>query len=357
MKRCSIEWNTLGGRLTLIKPYRAVCLQANCYSAASRDDIWKNLARDLELIDFACDSLKPVRLIAFPEFFLQGSRVGAKRRTLEETLAIALELPGEESEKLGEKARQHGTFISGGVIERDAAYPGVYFNTAFLIDPEGEVALKYRKVFTFTLELTASPHDLGSSYTADPFPVLDSEIGWIGCMIAYDAAFPEAARALALSGAEIILRPSTWVGYGARFASTAKWWHMLNEVRAFENSCYLIAPNKGFIFNSFAPEQSMVGRSMIVDYQGNVMVQVETPGENACAALLDIEALRRFRAQVGASPLGELRTEIIRPYYDKSLYPPATYLERIPQRDTDLAETARQNLARLQAENLFKSGE
>ena len=341
----------------MLKPYRAVCLQSNCYSAVNQDDIWKNLARDLELIDFACDSLKPVRLIAFPEFFLQGSRIGAKRRSLEETLAIALSVPGEETDKLGAKARQYGTFICGGVIERDPNYPEVYFNTAFVIDPDGKIALKYRKVFTFTLELTASPHDLGDRYTAEPFPVLDSEIGRIGCMIAYDAAFPEAARALALNGAEIILRPSTWVGYGGRFAATPKWWQILNEVRAFENSCYLVAPNKGFLFNSFAPQQSMVGRSMIVDYQGNIMAQVETPGENACAATLDIEALRRFRAQIGASPLGELRTEVIQPYYSKTVYPPATYLNNIPQRDTDLAETARQNLVRLQNEGIFKKAE
>jgi predicted amidohydrolase len=338
----------------MIQPYRAVCLQTNCYSASSQADIDRNLQRDLELIDWACDSLRPVKLIALPEFFLQGARVGAKRRTLEETLQIALHLPGPETEQLAAKARQHQTFIVGCAIEVDEKYPGVYFNTAFVISPAGEIALKYRKVFTFTLELTASPHDLLGQYEEDPFPVLDSEIGRIGCMVAYDAAFPEAARALALKGAEIIVRPSTWVGYGGRFSATPKWWQSLNEVRAFENSCYLVAPNKGYIFNSYTPEQSMVGHSMIVDFQGNVMARCETPGENACAATLDLEALRRFRQQVGASPLGEIRTEMIAPLYERSLYPAGSYLEKIPQRDSDLHELARQNIERLKREEFFK---
>ena len=336
-----------------INPYRAVCLQTNCYSASGPAEIERNLSRALELIDWACDSLRPVGLIALPEFFLQGSRVGAKRRTLAETLQIGLTLPGPQSDRLASKARERGVYIVGCAIEVDPHYPGVYFNTAFIIDPTGEIALKYRKVFTFTLELTASPHDLLGQYEPEVFPVLDSPLGRIGCMVAYDAAFPEVARALALNGAEIIVRPSTWVGYGGRFAATPKWWQTLNEVRAFENSCYLVAPNKGFVFNSFAPEQSMVGHSMIVDYQGNLMARCETAGENACAALLDIEALRRFRRQVGASPLGEIRAELIAPIYARSLYPAATYLQHIPERDSDLHDIARQNLDRLEREGLL----
>jgi predicted amidohydrolase len=337
-----------------IQPYRAVAIQSNCWSAATKEDVRRNIKRKLELIDYACDSNRPCKLIVFPEFFLQGSRVGAKRRTLAETLAIALTLPGEESEQFAQKAKEYKTFIVGCAIEVDPKYPAVYFNTAFIINPQGEIALKYRKVFTFTLELTASPHDLLGQYEEDPFPVLDSEIGKIGCLIAYDAIFPETARALALKGAEIIARPTSWVGYGGRPSSTAKWWRITNEIRALENSCYIVGTNKGDILNSFAPEQSMVGNSMIVDYTGQIISQIEGKGENICGATIDLEALRHYRRQVGLSPLTEIRTEMIKPLYERTIYPAATYLERIPQKDTDLHETARKNLERLQKEGLIE---
>jgi predicted amidohydrolase len=184
--------------------------------------------------------------------------------------------------------------------------------------------------------------------------VLDSEIGKIGCLIAYDAIFPESARALALKGAEIIARPTSWVGFGGRPSTTAKWWRITNEIRALENSCYIVGANKGTIFNSFAPEQSMVGNSMIVDYSGNIISEVEGKGENICAATFDIEALRRYRQQVGLAPLTEIRTELIKPLYERTIYPASTYLERIPQKDTDLQETAHKNLERLRNEGFIQ---
>src|SRR3990172_7058475 len=91
----------------------------------------------------------PIRLIAYPEGVLQG---WAWHDNLDEdharyTRTIAVEVPGEETELLGEIAKRHNAYILGQVKSVDPKIIGDrHFNTAFLIDPQGKVILKHYKL-------------------------------------------------------------------------------------------------------------------------------------------------------------------------------------------------------------------
>jgi predicted amidohydrolase len=133
---------------------------------------------------------------------------------------IAEAIPGPTTERLGELARRRSTYIVAGIYEREG--PAIY-NTAVLIDREGNVAGKYRKVYLPREEVEAGltpGHD---------YPVFRTDFGTVGIMICYDVFFSDPARALALRGAEMILMP-IWGGD-----------ETLAKARAIENGVYLIA--------------------------------------------------------------------------------------------------------------------
>ena len=134
-------------------------------------------------------------------------------------LANAEPIPGPSTEFLGQVAARNKTYIVAGLLERDgkAAY-----NTAVLIDRQGKLLGKYRKVCLPTGEYN------GGLAPGTEFPVFDTDFGRIGIMICWDVSYPEVARELAARGAEIILMP-IWGGN-----------ETLCKARAIENQIPLV---------------------------------------------------------------------------------------------------------------------
>ena len=92
-------------------------------------------------------------------------------------------------------------------------------------------------------ELHTSPHDL-AGYDEPLFPVVETEIGRLGAAICYDWLFPEAIRALALAGAEVLIRVSAYMDpWGA--TPPLDWWTLFNRARAVENFAFVVAANQG----------------------------------------------------------------------------------------------------------------
>jgi predicted amidohydrolase len=133
---------------------------------------------------------------------------------------IAEPIPGPTTIKLGELAKKHGMYIVAalGELENHAIY-----NTAVLIDRQGRVAGKYRKVQLPREEIEAGVTP-GKS-----LPVFDTDFGRIGMMICWDVQYVEPARALAAQGAEIIFLP-IWGGNS-----------VLMKARPIENQLYLVS--------------------------------------------------------------------------------------------------------------------
>src|SRR5262249_19788793 len=166
--------------------YAAAACQTALPNPLSRRDMDANTNRMLAMIDAALAGsapFLPMRLIAFPEF----AHAAPVFPTVEELIEkLAIPIPNEHTERLAAQARAHGIYIqTGTMLEVDAQWPGVVFNTTCLIGPEG-ILSKYRKVNTWIpYEVHASPHDL-KDYEEPLFPVADTANGRPGCPLCFD---------------------------------------------------------------------------------------------------------------------------------------------------------------------------
>jgi predicted amidohydrolase len=129
-------------------------------------------------------------------------------------------VPGPTTRFLGELAKKYHLYIVGGILEREGE---VVYNTAILLDRNGELAGKYRKLSLPREEIE------GGVTPGNSLPVFDTDFGRIGIMICWDVTFPETAGALVKKGAEVIFLP-IWGGN-----------LILARARAIENQVYLVS--------------------------------------------------------------------------------------------------------------------
>ena len=289
--------------------YSAAACQTDLANPTERSQIRRNTDRMLSMVDSAVEGsapFLPVRLVVFPEF----AHAAPVFPTVEELRRkLTVPIPNEHTERLTEKAREHGIYIqSGSMLEEDPRYPEVVFNATCLIGPSG-ILSKYRKVNPWIpYEVHASPHDL-PDYDEPLFPVTDTPIGRIGCAICYDWLFPEALRQLAANGAEVLVRVSAYMDpWGA--TEPMAWWTLVNRSRALENLAYVVAANQGASLRHYPP-YSWPGGSQVVDFDGRLLAEASPgPGERIVIAPIDISALRHERqTRSGHHMLAHLRTE------------------------------------------------
>lgn len=347
--------------------FTAVAIQPEIKTVEKRSDIQRNLQRILELIDVAPQtsptaketyegSWAPIKLISLPEFFMQGHEGNwPYQHYLDEVL---IELPGEESEKLAKKAREYNIYIAGCALERDEMIKdGYFFNTHFIMAPNGEIIHKYRKITVAThYELAVSPHDIYDKYVekygdslSSFFPVTETEIGKIGTITCMDGHFPEPARALGVQGAEIILHPLL---VEPLMSPPYETWQMMNRMRAWENVCYVISASWGAITGrrqkTFAP-----GKSMMSDYNGVVTAYADYPGEAIISSVINLEELRRRRTDPSRNFPTLLRNEIYRKIYEKEIYPANQFADCSPQ--TRNARDPLHTIKKYLAEGIYKA--
>ncbi len=302
--------------------YYAAACQTDLPCPRDRREIAGRVEFLLGMIDRAVVGYGPffdVKLVVFPEF-AHAAPIYATVDELIDRLAVAI--PNEHTDRYVAKARQRGVWIqSGTFLEVDPKWPGVVFNTTCLIGPDG-LASRYRKVNPWLpWELHASPHDL-HGYDEPLFPVVETEIGRLGAAICYDWLFPEVLRALALGGAEVLIRVSAYMDpWGA--TPPMDWWTLFNRARAVENMAYVVAANQGASASNYPPF-TWPGGSMVVDFDGRILAQADPgPGEKIVVAPIDLAALRGERERrSGHHPLSHLRTEAYTGLYNRPIYPP-----------------------------------
>ena len=301
--------------------YAAAACQTDLPNPVERRQMRANTDRMLSMIDSAVAGAAPflpVRLVVFPEFAHAAPVFPTASELLEK---LAVPVPNEHTDRIGERARQHGVYVqTGTMLEADPAWPGVVFNATCLIGPEG-ILTKYRKVNPWIpYEVHASPHDL-PGYREELFPVADTPIGRIGAAICYDWVFPEAIRQLAANGAEVLVRVSAYMDpWGA--TPPMDWWTTVNRCRALENTAYVVACNQGASLKHYPP-YSWPGGSQVIDYDGRMLAEASPgPGERIVVAPIDLSALRHEReTRSGHHMLAHLRTEAY-PVYGRHRYPP-----------------------------------
>lgn len=161
-------------------------------------------------------------------------------RTGKSYAEVAETIPGPTTEKLGELAKKRRTWIAAGIYERENT---AIYNTAVLIDREGRLAGKYRKVYLPREEIE------GGLTPGSHYPVFQTDFGKVGIMICWDVEYPDPARALALAGAELILLP-IWGGN-----------QTLGRARAIENHLFLAASGYDYPTEILDPNGETLARA------------------------------------------------------------------------------------------------
>ncbi len=192
---------------------------------------------------------------------------------------LAEPIPGPSTERLGKLARQHGVVLVSSLFEKRAT--GLYHNTAVVFDADGSTAGKYRKMHIpddpgFYEKFYFTPGDLG-------FTPIDTSVGRLGVLVCWDQWYPEAARLMALAGAELLLYP-TAIGWDPSDEQAEKnrqrdAWILSHRGHAVANGLPVLSCNR------VGHEASPLGASGI-DFWGNSHV-LGPQGEFIAEAGLD----------------------------------------------------------------------
>ena len=219
------------------------------------------------------------KLCAFPEFMMFYS---PSSQSAEELSLLAEKISGEFVTSISEAARQHSIQVVGTFYEKSPERNRVY-DTSFLIDRNGKVAARYRKIHLYDALGFRESRKLfpGSSV---PRPVR-SAVGRLGMMICYDLRFPEVSRMLASSGSEVLVAPSAWV----KGSMKEEHWITINKARALENGCYVVAPDQ--VGNIYC------GRSLVVDPFGRILLDMKKR-EGMGVVDLSLERVRSVRKKL-----------------------------------------------------------
>ena len=342
----------------------AVGLSTVVHGISRRSEIERNLAIVEDAIHAAVSIIginMPVRMIALAE----GALTGFTDEIFDIPHVVAardlfIDIPGPETERLGALAKLYDTYI---VVQCKARWPEVmpnrFFNMLFVIAPSGEVVHRAAKNHLWCRERSCTPHDVYDRWVElfgngiDAFyPVLrTSDIGNIGTICCSDGEYPEAIRALAFNGAEIVYRPSEAVPMTQVGSDPGGTWLLQNRAHAHFNNVYMVCPNVGPVYvhpQMEHPYDIGGGGGHVVDYQGSVL-GLSTSGANGfCAGIVDIEALRNFRAMnLNSNWMKDLRTELFRDMYDAPIHPANMWLHTDPRQHAEVDEVYRSNIARL----------
>ncbi len=236
----------------------------------------------------------PVRLAVLPEYLFTSypGRIGIS----EFAALAAFDIDGPEYAELAKMAETLGLFIAGNAYERDANFPGLYFQASFIIAPSGDTVLRYRRLNSM---FAPTPHDVWSKYLDiygldGVFPVARTAIGNLAAIASEEILYPEIARAHALRGAEVFVHSSSEIGSPL---ATPK--ALARRARGMENLAYVVSANTAGISGTVLPLASADGNSAVIDWKGNVLAESNSGETFTAFADIDLGALRAARRKPG----------------------------------------------------------
>ena len=252
----------------------------------------ENLARAISRIEEAAQA--GAQIICLPELF--RSPYFCQR---EETACfdLAEPVPGPTTEALAQMARKAGVVVIAPVFERRA--PGLYHNSAAVIDSDGQVVGLYRKMHIpddpgYYEKFYFTPGDLG-------FRAFDTGVGRIGTLICWDQWYPEGARLVALQGAGILFYP-TAIGWHpdeklACGEVQRDSWRTVQRGHAIANGIYVAAVNRvgHEVPPGGGPGIEFWGSSFLCDPQGVVLAEGAADQEQLLLGQVDPERIEQVR--------------------------------------------------------------
>jgi len=206
---------------------------------------------------------------------------------------LAEPIPGPSTEHFSALAKELKTVIVSSLFEKRAA--GLYHNTAVVYDSDGSIAGKYRKMHipddpAYYEKFYFTPGDIG-------FEPIDTSVGRLGVLVCWDQWYPEAARLMALKGAEILIYP-TAIGYSAEDDAEEQQrqreaWTTVQRGHAVANGLPVVAVNRV----GFEPDPSGAtkgiefwGSSFIAGPQGEILKRL--PADSEATAVVEVDMKR-----------------------------------------------------------------
>ncbi len=286
--------------------YMAVAMQLRSLAvnrcanrAAARERMSQSLDRVAERVKGARQWLGPAaKLAVLPEYHLTS--YPQQEGIAEWADKAALDPDGPEYARYGRIAQDNGLFLAGNAYETDRHFPGLYFQCCFLVAPNGNVILRYRRLNSM---FAPTPHDVWNKYLDiygldAVFPVADTEIGRIAAIASEEILYPEIARSFALRGAEVFVHPTSENG---SIQQTPK--DIAKIARAIENMAYVVSANTGGIDDIDLAPAAADGCSRIVDFRGAVLKVAGWGETTSASAEIDLGGLRRERRKPGMGNL------------------------------------------------------
>jgi len=210
---------------------------------------------------------------------------------------LAEPVPGPSSERFAAVARRAGVAVVVPIFERRA--PGLYHNSAVILDADGSTAGLYRKMHipddpAFYEKYYFTPGDLG-------FKAFDTRFGRVGTLICWDQWYPEGARLTALQGAAVLFYP-TAIGWhpaekAQHGAAQRDAWRTVQRGHAIANGCYVAAVNR-VGHEPGPPGQAGLefwGTTFLCDPFGVVVAEASTDREEILVAEVDLGRIEEVR--------------------------------------------------------------
>ena len=250
-----------------------------------------NLRRTLALAEKA--ARQGANIICTQELFRSQYFCQAEKH---EYFSLAEAIPGPSTRAFQALARKHGVVVIASLFERRAS--GLYHNTAVIIDADGRLVGRYRKMHIpddplYYEKFYFTPGDTG-------FRAWDTRFGRIGVLICWDQWYPEAARLTALQGAEILFYPTAigWhpgekAEHGARQHGA---WETIQRAHAVANGCYVAAVNR---IGTERPEGGdgieFWGQSFVAGTSGEILAKAGTDREEVMLVPIDLAQVETTR--------------------------------------------------------------
>jgi len=243
----------------------------------------QNLKRAMDRVREA--AARGAQVICLPELFQTQYFCQREDAAL---FDLAEPIPGPTTARLAETAKQLKIVLIGSLFEKRA--PGVYHNTAVMIDADGSLRGIYRKMHIpddplYYEKYYFTPGDLG-------FKAFDTHVGKIGTLVCWDQWYPEGARLTALQGAQVLFYP-TAIGWHPREkekygAAQYSAWETMQRSHAIANGCYVAAINRvGHEAPAGGDGIEFWGQSFVVAPSGEIIAKGSADREEIVMAEID----------------------------------------------------------------------
>ena len=211
---------------------------------------------------------------------------------------LAEPIPGPSTRFFGELAKQLGVVIVTSLFEKRA--PGLYHNTAVVLENDGHVAGTYRKMHipddpAYYEKFYFTPGDMG-------FHPIQTSVGKLGVMVCWDQWYPEAARLMALQGAELLIYP-TAIGYESSDTQEEQQrqrtaWQTVQRGHAVANGLPVITVNRVGLEPDPSGQTNGIqfwGSSFVAGPQGEIIYEASTDEEESIIVELDMDHSEQVR--------------------------------------------------------------